>query len=172
MLSGLHKEEKWQDVVNLEREVLPLATRLRGEHPVVAAVIHRFFGDAFQGLGKYAQAREMHEQSKAMAEETGNREGVAKACGNLGDCYRSTGDYGRAREMFEQEKTISEELGDRVGVATACGNLGTCYRSAGDYVRAREMHEQHKAMAEALGDRAGVARGTMWGGPCAGARDA
>ena len=64
---------------------------------------------------KYAQAREMHEQSKAMAEETGNREGVAKACGNLRDCYRSMGDYVRAREMFEQYKTMAEELVNNAG---------------------------------------------------------
>ena len=49
----------------------------------------------------------MHAQYKAMAEELGDREGVAKACVNLGNCYYSTGDYARSREMFEECKAMA-----------------------------------------------------------------
>ena len=83
-LKGLAREENWQGVVNLERELLALATTVRG---AVAAALHGLLGNAFQGLGKYARAREMHEKHKAMAEALGDRAGVAKACGNLGNCY-------------------------------------------------------------------------------------
>ena len=40
----------------------------------------------------------MYEQYKTMAEEPGDRAGVATACGNLGNCYYRTGDYGRDRK--------------------------------------------------------------------------
>ena len=153
-LKGLEEEDNWQGVVNLERELLALATTVRG---AIAAAVHCMLGRAFQVLGKYARAREMHEKHKAICEALGDRAGVAKAWCNLGNCYHSTGDYVRAREMHEQAMTICEALGDRAGVARACGNLGNCYQSTGDYARARELHEQRRAMAEALGDRAGVA---------------
>ena len=116
---GLVKEKNWQDVVKMERELLALATTVRG-----ADALHGVLGNAFQGLGKYARAREMHEKHKATAEALGDRAGVAAACSNLGNCYHSSGDYVRAREMHEQCKAMKEALGDRAGVATACANLG------------------------------------------------
>jgi len=72
-----------------------------------------------RGATSGAATTEMHEQHKAMAEELGDRAGVATACGNLGSCYQSTGDYARAREMHGQHKAMAEELGDRAGVADA-----------------------------------------------------
>ena len=74
-LKGLEEEENWQGVVNLEREILALATTVRGMD-----ALHGVLGNAFHGLGKYARAREMHEKHKAMAEELGDRAGVATAC--------------------------------------------------------------------------------------------
>ena len=81
-LKGLAREENWQGVVNLERELLALATTVRG-----AEEMHGMLGNAFHGLGKYARAREMHEKHKAMAEALGDRAGVAKACGILRASY-------------------------------------------------------------------------------------
>ena len=94
-LKGLEEEENWQGVVNLERELLALATTVGG-----AAALHGVLGNAFQGLGKYARAREMHEKHKAMAEALGDRAGVARACGNLGNCMSSTGEYMKAISYF------------------------------------------------------------------------
>ena len=95
-LNGLQAEENWQGVVSLEGEALELATTVGGVHPV-AAVLHSALGYAFQGLGQYARAREMHEQDKTISEELGDHTQVARACRNLGICYYSTGDYVRAR---------------------------------------------------------------------------
>jgi len=118
-MQGLAREENWQGVVKMEREILALATTVGG---AVAAAMHGALGDAFHGLGKYARAREIHEKHKAMAEALGDRAGVATACGSLGICYSSTGDYVRAREMHEKHKAMAEALGDRAGVAAACGH--------------------------------------------------
>jgi tetratricopeptide (TPR) repeat protein len=113
-------------VAALEQEALTLARELRGTDSFLAGAILNMLGIAFKETGDYEQARELHEQHKAMAEALGDRAGVATACGNLGNCYTRTGDYGRARELHEQHKAMAEALGDRAGVATACGNLGNC----------------------------------------------
>ena len=158
-LGELQDARDWRGIVARERTLLALARGRQDADPGsgLPGAIHGVLGQAFEGVGQYARACEMHEQHKAMAEALGDRAGVATACGNLGICYYSAGDYGRAREMHEQDKAIVEELGDRAGVARACTNLGKCYDSTGDYGRAREMHEQAKAIFEELGDRARVA---------------
>jgi tetratricopeptide (TPR) repeat protein len=167
-LGELQDARDWRGIVARERTLLALARGRQDADPGsgLPGAIHGVLGQAFEGVGQYARACEMHEQHKAMAEALGDRVGVATACVNLGECYFSTGDYGRAREMHEQHKAMAEALGDRAGVATACGNLGICYYSAGDYGRARELHEQQRAMAEALGDRAGVATACANHGQC------
>jgi len=53
-------------------------------------------GNCFNGMGYFAQSREMHEQHKAICEELGDRAGVAIACANLGNCSLSTGEYATA----------------------------------------------------------------------------
>ena len=96
------------------------------------------------------RAREMHEQHRAMAEELGDRAGVAAAWCNLGICYFSTGDFVRAREMHEQHRAMAEELGDRAGVATACKNLGNCMSSTGEHMKAISYFKTQYAIAEEL----------------------
>jgi len=153
-------------VVASERKALALAREVRGPDRVLAVEIFNILGVAFRNVGDYERAREMNEQHRAMAEELGDRAGVARACENLGSCYRSMRDYLRAREMHEQALAIWEALGDCAGVARACSGLGHCYHSTGDFGRAREMHEQHRAICEALGDRDGMARACSGLGNC------
>ena len=156
-LTELQDASDWLGVVALEREALVLARELQWADPGATVAIHGILGMGFYGVGEYARACEMLEQSKAMAEALGDRAGVSAACSNLGGCYLNMGDYARAREMHEQSKAMAEALGDRAGVAKAWLGLGNCYHRTGDYARAREMYEQHLATAGALGDRAGVA---------------
>ena len=157
MLNELQAAGDWRGIVALERSWLVLARELQGANPEAAGAVLNVLGLGFCETGQYARAREMHEQAKAIAEEAGDRAGVAQSCGNLGSIYGATGDNARAREMHEQAMAIEEELGDRAGLAESCGNLGNCYFRTGYYTRAREMHEQHKSIAEEVGDRKGVA---------------
>jgi tetratricopeptide (TPR) repeat protein len=144
-------------IVALEREALELVRDLEGANSGKAGAIHRVLGLGFHGVGQYARALALHVEHKAIAEELGDRAGVATACNNLGLCYSSTGQYARALELHAEHKAIAEERGDRAGVAAACCNLGLCYSSTGQYAQALELHAEHKAIAEELGDRAGVA---------------
>ena len=153
-LSELFYVRDWQGIVALEQEALALARGLRGTDPGYAGTIYSWLGNGFLNVGEYSRAREMHEQSKAILEEMGDRLGMAQACGNLGNCCDAMGDYVTGIEMHENSKAIYEELGDRVGLAKSCGGLGLCYGNMGDFVQARKMHEQVRAMGEEMGDRA------------------
>ena len=157
-LRALEDAHDWPGVVALEHEALALARDVRDAHPRLADEIHGILGPGFHEVGQYARAVELHAEHKAISAELGDREGLAKACGNLGNCYYNMDQYARAVELYAEAKAIFEELGDRARVAAACGNLGDCYSSMEQYARALELHQECKAMAEELGDRERMAR--------------
>jgi tetratricopeptide (TPR) repeat protein len=68
-----------------------------------------------ESLGDYNQARRLYEESLHIAEELGDRAGVARVLHNLGVLAQQQGDYGRAWQFYERGLRISEELGDRAG---------------------------------------------------------
>ena len=67
-------------------------------------------GNCFNGMGYFAQSREMHEQHKAICEELGGRAGVAIACANLGNCSLSTGEYATVITFYKTWHAIATEL--------------------------------------------------------------
>jgi tetratricopeptide (TPR) repeat protein len=113
-------------------------------------------GNCYYRMGQFARALELYAEAKAIAEELGDRAGVAKACNNLGNCYYRTGHFARAIELHAEHKAMAEELGDRMGVAKACGNIAECHKSTGQYARALELYAEAKAIKEELGGHAGA----------------
>jgi tetratricopeptide (TPR) repeat protein len=111
-----------------------------------------------ESLGDYNQARRLYEESLHIAEELGDRAGVARVLHNLGVLAQQQGDYGRAWQFYEESLRISEELGDRAGVARVLHNLGVLAQQQGDYGRAWQFYEESLRIEEELGDRAGVAQ--------------
>ena len=59
--------------------------------------------------------------------EIGQKQGEAKAYGNLGNVYTSLSRYDKAEEYHQKKLKISIEIGHKHGEATAHGNLGTDY---------------------------------------------
>jgi tetratricopeptide (TPR) repeat protein len=110
-----------------------------------------------ESLGDYNQARRLYEESLHIAEELGDRAGVARVLHNLGVLAQQQGDYGRAWQFYEESLRIAEELGDRAGVAQTLHGLGNLAYLQGDYGQARQFYQESLRIAEELGDRVGVA---------------
>ncbi len=111
-------------------------------------------------LGRYDEARERYERHLAIAREIGDRQGEARATGNLGNVFCSLGRYDEARECHERGLAIAREIGDRRGESMGTGNLGSVFCSLGRYDEARECFERHLAVAREIGDRQGESRAT------------
>jgi len=90
-------------------------------------------GNAYQSLGEYRRAIEMHEKHLAIALETGDRGGEGAAYGNLGNAYQSLGEYRRAIEMHEKYLAIALETGDREGEGNALHNLAVGFEKLGEW---------------------------------------
>ena len=95
-----------------------------------------------ESLGDYSQARRLYEESLHIAEELGDRAGVARVLHNLGVLAQQQGDYGQARHLYQESLRIAEELGDRAGVATTLHGLGNLAYLQGDHGQARHLYQE------------------------------
>ncbi|MCE2703555.1 MAG: CHAT domain-containing protein, partial [Anabaena sp. 49633_E8] len=106
-------------------------------------------------LGQYPKAIEFFQQSLAIFQEIGGRNGQAISLGNLGRAYNDLGQYPKAIEFFQQSLAIFQEIGGRNEVAQSMNNLGLAYYSLGQYPKAIEFFQQSLAIFREIGDRNG-----------------
>jgi len=113
----------------------------------LAGVERKTMGDILHNLailmqerGDYAAALEKYEQSIKIAEELGDRAGVASTLHQVGTICQAKGDYAAALEKYEQSLKIKEELGDRAGVASSLHQVGSIYHQQKKYPEAFENY--------------------------------
>ena len=63
-------------------------------------------GNAYDSLGQYEKAIDHHTRSLAIAEELGNRQGVANGMGGLGGAYNNLGQYDEAIDHLTRSLAI------------------------------------------------------------------
>lgn len=144
-LARLYDDKDWKGAVRLQSKAISLANTLKCERPHLAAEIWSTLGDCQHSLGSsIATAIELYEQSRAIAEEMGDRVEQRLVCGRIGVCNQLLGQYAKALKLHKQALAISEEMvpPNRVCVGQGCGNLGSCYSSLGQYDMAIKLHEQ------------------------------
>ncbi len=123
---------------------------------LVSAVSSR--GDRFYEQGDYPQALALHRLAQGLAEQTGDRPGLARTLNNTGKILYAQGNYAQALAQFRQSLALQESLGHKAGVALALNNIGNVHFRQGDYTQALEHYQKSLALSEALGDQPGVAR--------------
>jgi tetratricopeptide (TPR) repeat protein len=70
------------------------------------------------------QAREHYKLSLEIAQDLGDRAGMARSLYQLGNLHYLEEEFERAREHYEQSLEIAQDLGDRVGMARILHQLG------------------------------------------------
>ena len=119
--------------------------------------IYNELGRAYYSLGGYDKAINYYQQSLAISQEIGDRNGEGKSLNNLGNAYHSLREYQRAIDYHQQSLAIAQPIGDRHGEGSSLGNLGVAYYSLGEYQRAIDYHQQSLEIATEIGDRYGEA---------------
>jgi tetratricopeptide (TPR) repeat protein len=89
----------------------------------------------------------------ALAEELGNKAGMANSLGNIGTVHRNLSDYSLALEYYGKALALHEELGNKAGVARHLGNIGNVHLYLSDYALALEYFGKALALAEELGNK-------------------
>ncbi len=121
-----------------------------------ARALHQL-GMLAQDTGDYAEARRLYQEALAIAQQLGNRAGVAKSLHQLGNVAYLQGDYAGARRLYQESLAIKQQLGNRAGVAYTLGQLGNLAYAQGNLDEARQLYEQVCDVSEQMGDRKSVA---------------
>jgi tetratricopeptide (TPR) repeat protein len=101
---------------------------------------------------------DVQEQYLAQAEKSGDRNGMARALGNLGDIYQTRGDHAAAERYSRRALALYEALGDKSGIGETLNDLGNLFLSRKDLNTAIDYFGRAIQAFEAVSDKAGVAR--------------
>jgi len=135
--------------------------RLLGEGPQeqnAQADILAKMGSLHWDLGDYAEARRLYQESLAIAQQLGNRAGIARTLQNLGNVAYRQGDYAEARRLYQDALNIKQQLGSRVSAAYTLGQMGNLARAQGDLDEAKTLYDQVRDISQQMGDRRSVAK--------------
>ena len=129
-----------------------------GAHPTLAFTVQAGFAIFLLEYINYIRHYGLHR-------EIGDRQGAARATGNLGTVLHSQGRLSEAQEHYERHLAFSREIGDRQDEANATGNLGAVLKAQGRLAEAKAHYELGLALSREIGDRHGqsVAIGNLGG---------
>ena len=135
--------------------------RLAGEKELITVELQRALvvqGDGLVNQGNYAQAMGIYQVALSIAEQFGDKTGIATALNGTGNVYRYQGRYAQALELFQKSLKLAEETGDKQVITRALGNIGVTHKAQGNYEQALEYYQKSLKLAEEIGDAKGVAR--------------
>jgi hypothetical protein len=91
-----------------------------------------------------------------IAQDLGDRLGMARSLQILGTVALRQGDYTAARAPLEESLLIQRERGDRHGMACSLHELGEVTRAQGDCRTARSLYIESLGVRHELGDKPGI----------------
>jgi serine/threonine-protein kinase len=139
------------------REILERgADRIRAEladQPAVRAQVLGTLGDVYTGLGRYAEAKPLHEENLRIKREVLGERGTAYAVAlnNYGVLLDRTGDYAGALRAHEEALAIREATfgPEHPDVAQSLTALGVVHSNLGDLESSRRDQERALAIKRA-----------------------
>lgn len=109
-----------------------------------------------QDQGDYAQAGAFYENSLEMAQDLGDKRGIASALNGIGFLGIHQGDYMRASESLEKSLELFRECNDKSGVASALHNLGWAASCQGECAQASVLYKESLTLRQELRDKRGI----------------
>ncbi|MDY6782200.1 MAG: CHAT domain-containing protein [Cyanobacteriota bacterium] len=106
--------------------------------------------NAYQGLGRYADAIAANTEALTLWQGLQNRAEEGKILGNLGNLYIELGDYERARHLQQESLDIAKAANDRQGEVRSLISLGAIAASQQDSEVAKNAYEQAFAKAKEI----------------------
>ncbi len=107
-------------------------------------------GGALRLRGDYAAAATSYALSQKVAEQIGDRSGIAAAIRSLGIVQRLEGNYAGAIALYQKTLALYEELGDKKGIGRSLTSIGIANRALGNYSEALANYQKALAIFEAI----------------------
>jgi len=130
------------------------AAAQRASDRFTAATIAGNLGAVLQLQGRFADARELYQDSLAFYEGIGAKRQIASVCINLGDlAWRNgDGDWDTAHACWQRAAALCEEIGDKRNLAIAFSNLGEAHVRRGEMADGIPFLQRALALARELGN--------------------
>ncbi len=141
----LDSRKDWSAWVHVARAAVH-ATRGLGDRAGEGGALTSL-GNAYHGVGRYADALECHERALLLAREVGDASGESDALSNIGNAERALGRAAEAVRHYTASLAIRRDLGDRPGEARTRSNLGQAHLDLEDPARAIGEFEESLALA-------------------------
>jgi predicted ATPase/DNA-binding CsgD family transcriptional regulator len=107
--------------------------------------------------GRYADARNLYEQSLPIFEEAGDLMGLADALKMLGWHSMRSGDYQQAKRWLEHGLAACRQVGDLRHIASALSGMGELAIRTGRYREARDLLNESLKISRPTGERWNIA---------------
>ena len=117
-------------------------------------------GSSLRLQGNYPEALARFGLAQKIAEQIGDKAGIASALKNIALVHFRQGNYAQALEYYQNSLALSEALGDKAEIANALRGIGSVHLLQGNYGQALEDYQKSLALSEALGDKEGT-RGAL-----------
>jgi CHAT domain-containing protein/Tfp pilus assembly protein PilF len=114
-------------------------------------------GERLRRQGNSPQALTIFHLAQSIAEQIGDREGIARTLSTLGLFHQSQGAYDLALEYFEKSLLVAGPLENKEVSAIAQFNIGFVHHSQGNYEQALEYYHKSLKIFEALENRERIA---------------
>lgn len=121
------------------------------------AALNGLVGRCHDTTGRLKEALESHEQSARLAEQSGDRAGLASALDNIGGVRLHMGEFDKALEYSERALKQAREAGARNQEASALMSLGASRYLNGDSAESLKCYEDALTICRETGDRKGQA---------------
>ena len=112
--------------------------------------------DKLRAQSKYAEALDVYELTYRIAEQTGDKPGVASVLRGIGGVKFYQADYKASLEYYQKSLSLSETLGDRQSMANVLHTIGAIHYYQGNYIRSLEYYQKSLALRETLNDKRGI----------------
>jgi CHAT domain-containing protein len=114
-------------------------------------------GQKFSVRGDYPQALSIYALAKTIAEQIGDKAGIARALDLTGVVHGRQGNYALSLDLLHQSLKLSESLGDKYLAAGPTYNIGVVHYLQSDYDLALEYYTKTLALGEASGNKTHIA---------------
>ena len=136
-------------------ESLSGSSRLPASERTKSARANALWGAGLMLFGKsdYGLAAAPFEESLALYQELGDKQGAGYSLICLGVVSGRQGDYVRGRALYEEGLSMFREVGDKLGISFSLWLLGGNARFQGDYERATPLLEESLALSREMGNK-------------------
>jgi CHAT domain-containing protein/TPR repeat protein len=131
-------------------------TLLAGDQDLITVELQRMLitqGNSYTLRGSYAEAMGLYQIALSMAEQLGDKLGIATALRLTGVIHLFQSRHVQALEFFQKSLKLAEEIGDKQNICRVWAALGSVESLKGAYTRALEYYQKSLTLAEEIGDK-------------------